>query len=59
MGDLWRKLCYCCGGGQRDKVDYENVLQDGEREAVADLLNYLENVSRALRREQVGGMLTT
>jgi hypothetical protein len=28
----------------RSKVDYENVLADSEREAVADLLNYLENV---------------
>jgi len=44
MSELWRKLCSCCGG-QRNKVDYENVLADGEREAVADLLNYLENVS--------------
>jgi len=28
----------------RSKVDYDNVLADSEREAVADLLNYLENV---------------
>jgi len=28
----------------RAKVDYDNVLADSEREAVADLLNYLENV---------------
>lgn len=28
----------------RNKVDYDNVLADSEREAVADLLNYLENV---------------
>lgn len=25
-------------------MDYDNVLADSEREAVADLLNYLENV---------------
>lgn len=31
----------------RSKVDYDNVLADSEREAVADLLNYLENVMRA------------
>ena len=28
----------------RSKVDYDNVLADSEREAVADLLHYLENV---------------
>ncbi len=28
----------------RSKVDYEHVLADSEREAVADLLTYLENV---------------
>jgi hypothetical protein len=28
----------------RSKVDYDNVLADSEREAVADLLSYLENV---------------
>ncbi|KAK4940004.1 Vacuolar protein 8 [Elasticomyces elasticus] len=33
---------FCCAG--RSKVDYDNVLADSEREAVADLLNYLENV---------------
>ncbi|GAM91629.1 hypothetical protein ANO11243_096810 [Dothideomycetidae sp. 11243] len=27
----------------RNKVDYDNVLADSEREAVADLLNHLEN----------------
>jgi hypothetical protein len=31
----------------RSKVDYDNVLADSEREAVADLLNYLENVRAA------------
>lgn len=32
----------CCGGKTRDSL-YEPVLQDSEREAVADLLQYLEN----------------
>ena len=43
MSDLCRKLFYCCVSN-RSKVDYDNVLADSEREAVADLLNYLENV---------------
>ncbi|PSK51898.1 vacuolar protein 8 [Elsinoe australis] len=34
-------IFYCCR--PRNKVDYENVLADSEREAVADLLNHLEN----------------
>jgi vacuolar protein 8 len=37
-------LCFYTG---RSKVDYDNVLADAEREAVADLLNYLENVLHA------------
>lgn len=43
MSDLCSKLFYCCVSS-RSKVDYDNVLADSEREAVADLLNYLENV---------------
>lgn len=43
MSDLCRKLFYCCVPN-RSKIDYDNVLADSEREAVADLLNYLENV---------------
>ena len=35
----------------RSKIDYDNVLADSEREAVADLLNYLENVIYTHRRE--------
>lgn len=42
MSDLCRRLFYCCLPN-RSKVDYDNVLADSEREAVADLLNYLEN----------------
>ncbi|KAL1304415.1 hypothetical protein AAFC00_003413 [Neodothiora populina] len=41
----FRNLCssifYCCTS--RNTVDYDNVLADSEREAVADLLNFLEN----------------
>jgi hypothetical protein len=43
MSDICRKLFFCCAPN-RSKVDYDNVLADSEREAVADLLNYLENV---------------
>ncbi|KAL2197541.1 armadillo-type protein [Corynascus similis CBS 632.67] len=32
----------CCGGKSREAL-YENVLAENEREAVADLLQYLEN----------------
>ena len=49
MSDLCRKLFFCCGSS-RSKVDYDNVLADSEREAVADLLNYLENVIHAHRQ---------
>lgn len=48
MSDLCRKLFFCCAPN-RSKVDYDNVLADSEREAVADLLNYLENVIHAHR----------
>ncbi|KAG9685385.1 ARM repeat-containing protein, partial [Aureobasidium melanogenum] len=34
-------IFYCCTS--RNTVDYENVLADSEREAVTDLLNFLEN----------------
>ena len=49
MSDLCRKLFFCCAPN-RSKVDYDNVLADSEREAVADLLNYLENVIHAHRQ---------
>lgn len=35
----------------RSRVEYEPALQDSEREAVADLLQYLENV-RPLKMSQ-------
>lgn len=43
MADFCRWLSGCCRG--KSKIDYDNVLADSEREAVADLLNYLENRS--------------
>jgi hypothetical protein len=36
----------CLAGQARDGAFYEPVLQDSEREAVSDLLQYLENVCR-------------
>ena len=39
----------CLVGQARDGVSYEPVLQDSEREAVSDLLQYLENVCRLSR----------
>jgi vacuolar protein 8 len=48
MSDLCRKLFFCCAPN-RSKVDYDNVLADSEREAVADLLNYLENEGLLLK----------
>ncbi|KAF2215255.1 hypothetical protein CERZMDRAFT_109988 [Cercospora zeae-maydis SCOH1-5] len=41
MADLCRRIFSCCG--TRSKVDYDNVLADTEREAVADLLSFLDN----------------
>ncbi|KAK4624173.1 Vacuolar protein 8 [Fulvia fulva] len=41
MANICQQIFFCCGS--RSKVDYDNVLADSEREAVADLLNYLEN----------------
>jgi len=40
--DSLRGIFSCCCSG-RSKVSYESVLAQEEREAVADLLNYLEN----------------
>ncbi|KAM3416778.1 Vacuolar protein 8 [Cercospora zeina] len=41
MADWCRRIFSCCGN--RSKVDYDNVLADTEREAVADLLSFLDN----------------
>jgi hypothetical protein len=43
----------------RSKVDYDNVLADSEREAVADLLNYLENVLHTTQLEHSRDILDT
>ncbi|KAH9871456.1 Vacuolar protein 8 [Plenodomus lingam] len=39
---LSKFFSYCCGGRSRDSL-YDPVLADSEREAVADLLGFLEN----------------
>lgn len=46
--DQWCHISDCLGslgGHSRDGI-YETTLQDSEREAVADLLQYLENVCK-------------
>ncbi|ODA83557.1 hypothetical protein RJ55_02071 [Drechmeria coniospora] len=47
----------CCGGRARDGL-YEPVLADSEREAVADLLQYLENVRHGSHRPASSSTLT-
>lgn len=44
MGNCGSSCSSCCRGRARDGL-YEPVLQDSEREAVSDLLGYLENRS--------------
>jgi len=44
---------YECAGKARDGL-YEPVLADSEREAVADLLQYLENVRRHINNLVAG-----
>jgi hypothetical protein len=44
VSQFFSKLCgACCGGRSKDSI-YDPVLADSEREAVADLLGFLENV---------------
>ncbi|KAK3059022.1 Vacuolar protein 8 [Extremus antarcticus] len=50
---LLQRLFYCCG--TRSKVDYDNVLADSEREAVADLLTYLENAKQRAETDFFSG----
>ncbi|KAJ1039179.1 hypothetical protein NDA10_000143 [Ustilago hordei] len=38
-------ICSCCGCGSSRNANYEPLLLDNERDAVADLLQYLENRS--------------
>ncbi|OAL31846.1 vacuolar protein 8 [Fonsecaea multimorphosa] len=42
MGNVLSACCKSCQGGNKDNL-YEPALADSEREAVADLLQYLEN----------------
>jgi hypothetical protein len=44
-------------GKSRDAL-YENVLAENEREAVADLLQYLENVSLSVALRKRSSVLT-
>jgi vacuolar protein 8 len=44
--------CGLAVGKSRDAL-YENVLAENEREAVADLLQYLENVSTTTDRASI------
>ena len=42
--DQWCHISACLGGGRSRDGIYEATLADNEREAVSDLLSYLENV---------------
>ena len=42
--DRWCHITACLGGGRSRDGIYETHLADNEREAVSDLLQYLENV---------------
>lgn len=42
--DRWCHITACLGGGRSRESIYETTLADDEREAVSDLLSYLENV---------------
>ena len=42
--DRWCHITACLGGGRSRDGIYETTLADNEREAVSDLLGYLENV---------------
>jgi vacuolar protein 8 len=44
--DRWCHITACLGGGRSRDGIYETTLEDNEREAVSDLLGYLENVRR-------------
>lgn len=44
--DRWCHITACLGGGRSRDGIYETHLADNEREAVSDLLQYLENVRR-------------
>lgn len=42
--DQWCQITACLGGGRSREGIYESTLAEDEREAVSDLLSYLENV---------------
>lgn len=44
--DRWCHITACLGSGRSRDGIYETTLADNEREAVSDLLGYLENVRR-------------
>lgn len=56
--DRWCHITACLGGGRSRDGIYETTLADNEREAVSDLLGYLENVRRiafvSFRRRPIG-----
>lgn len=51
--DRWCHITACLGGGRSRDGIYETTLADNEREAVSDLLGYLENVRRHLLHSQL------
>lgn len=48
--DRWCHITACLGGARSRDGIYETTLADNEREAVSDLLGYLENVSQLVTR---------
>lgn len=46
--EQWCPISACLGGGRSRDGIYEATLADNEREAVSDLLSYLENVRLGL-----------
>lgn len=62
--DRWCHITACLGAGRSREDIYETTLADNEREAVSDLLGYLENVRGRGRRgclvtPPVGNALTS
>lgn len=52
--DRWCHITACLGGARSRDGIYETTLADNEREAVSDLLGYLENVCR--KTQSFGGL---
>lgn len=55
--DRWCHITACLGGARSRDGIYETTLADNEREAVSDLLGYLENVGRKSEDSIVPGFL--